>query len=65
MLDLSHKILLKEVEEIAHRNMTVERCKNTMVILIGGYRHYFYESHEDADHDYEIIERYVRLQNID
>ena len=62
-LDLKHIILNNESKEIAKRELSVERCKTTMTILIGGYRYYFYESHEDANHDYEIIERYVRHQN--
>lgn len=63
MLDLIHNILLMEAKEIAKANFSVERCKDTMTILIGGYRYYFYNSHEDANHDFEIIERYVRHQN--
>jgi hypothetical protein len=65
MLDLIHKILNNESKEIADRNFTVERCNTTMTILIGGYRYYFYDSHEDANHDFEIIERFVRLRNLD
>jgi hypothetical protein len=64
MLDLNHIILLKEAKEIAKANFSVERCKTTMTILIGGYRYYFYNSHEEANQDFEIIERYVRLQNV-
>ncbi len=62
MLDLKHNIMLMEAKEIAKANFSVVRCK-TMTILIGGYRYYFYDSHEDANHDFEIIERYVRHQN--
>lgn len=65
MLDLIHKILNNESKEIADRNLSVVRCSTTMTILIGGYRYYFYDSHEDANHDFEIIERFVRLRNLD
>jgi hypothetical protein len=63
-LDLIHTILNNESKEIAERDMSVERCKTTMTILIGGYRYYFYDSHDEANHDFEIIERFVRLKNI-
>ena len=63
-LDLKDNILSMEAVEISSNNFTVDQTHSKLTILIGGYRHYFYDNEEDCTHDFKIIERYVRLNNI-
>ena len=61
ILDIRDTILKRDIPNITHNNYT-PKLSGTMIILAIGHV-YFYESIEDAEHDFEILERFVRLQN--
>ncbi len=63
MLVIKHDILLRDINEAAENNLSVEKCPKTKTIIVGGYKFYFYETYEERNYDYEIAERFVRLKN--
>lgn len=63
VLELHHKILGIDTAQVCKANLSVERSASHATIILGGYLFYFYDSNEEANHDFEIIERYIRLKN--
>ena len=61
VLDIKDTILKRDVKHITKNNYT-PTLSGTMITLTIGHI-YFYKSIEDAKHDFDILERFVRLQN--
>jgi hypothetical protein len=62
-LDIRDVILNRDVENITKNNYDISLCGKMIIVDYGQV--YFYENLYEALHDYEILERYVRLQNTD
>jgi hypothetical protein len=63
ILDIRDKILRMDVENITNNNYRV--LLQGPLIVVDDCQVFFYNTREEAEHDFNILERYVRLQNCD
>ena len=63
ILDIRDNILKRDIDNITKNNYVVSL--EGLLVIVDNSQVFFYNTREEAQHDFNILERYVRLQNCD